>query len=250
MKTPSTTRRQALGLPLLCAAGFAMASSPLGRARAADGAELLRRADRFRSPDGSFTFEASIVPPRGANLTMEVMVRDRARSLVLYRDPAHLRGQAVLLVERNMWVKMPNARRVLRVAPQQRVAGAASYTDIARIVFSDDYDVAEVGPVRSGRRVLVLVPRGPGVAYARIDLVVTDAEGRPVSAAYFAAGASRVMKTAHFENFRDVLGFTRTTRMRAVDHMAADEVTLMDFSGHAMRSLPDTLFRPSHLETL
>jgi hypothetical protein len=32
--------------------------------------------------------------------------------------------------------------------------------------------------------------------------------------------------------------------------MAADEVTLMDFSGHAMRSLPDTLFRPSHLETL
>jgi hypothetical protein len=24
----------------------------------------------------------------------------------------------------------------------------------------------------------------------------------------------------------------------------------MDFSGHAMRSLPDTLFRPSHLETL
>ena len=250
MTTPSITRRQALGLPFVCAAGLAVASSPFDRARAADGAALLRRADRFRSPDGSFAFEASIAPPRGATLAMEVMVRDRARSLILYRDPAHLRGQAVLLVERNMWAKMPNARRVLRIAPQQRIAGAAAHTDIARTVFSDDYDVAEVGAARSGRRVLVLVPRGPGVAYGRIDLEVTDAEGRPVNAAYYAAGASRVMKTAHFENFRDVLGFTRTTRMRVVDHMAADEVTLMDFSGHAMRSLPDTLFRPSHLETL
>jgi hypothetical protein len=242
------TRRSFLHLPL---AGAAFAACGFGKARAdADGTTLLRRADRFRAPDESFTFKATIAPPRGARLGMEVMVRDRSRSLIVYGEPAAMRGQAILFVDRNMWAKMPNARRILRIAPQQRIAGAAAHTDIARTVFSDDYSVASVGPVQSGRRVLELAPRERGVAYGRIDLEIMDGDARPVSATYYAAGASRKMKTATFENFRDVLGFSRTTRMQIVDHLAGDEVTVMDFTDHKLIELPDIWFRPNHLERL
>ena len=214
----------------------------------ADGAALLEKADNIRGPGPDFSFEAEIRPPDGAPIEVAVSVRDNTRGLVRYIRPAKIAGRAILYLDRHMWIYIPGTGRALRISPQQRIHGAISNADIARTTFSADYEVRETQPTERGY-VLRLVARTKAAAYHRIDLTV-DRSGAPQVAVFFARNGKRKLKTAHFESYRNVLGTSRPTQFRVVDHLDGNTVTIMIYRNFSKSTAPEAWFQPNYLSRL
>ena len=215
---------------------------------------LLQQVDAVRAPDSAFTFKVAVTTPDGDALKLSVRVSGQVNSLVRYLEPPRSAGRSLLFVERNMWVYVPGTRRVLRISPQQRMLGGVANADVARVVYSLDYalDSVEELPEEGGerRRRLVLFGRSRGAAYGRIDLVAAGEEVRPLRASFFAATGRRHLKTAYFEGYREVLGRTRPTVLRVIDHLNADGETLIEYSDFVIEDTPDAWFQPTYLRRL
>ena len=234
----------AVGICLALGAGAAPARQPT----------LLQQVDAVRAPDSAFTFKVAVTTPDGDALKLSVRVSGQVNSLVRYLEPTRSAGRSLLFVGRNMWVYVPGTRRVLRISPQQRMLGGVANADVARVVYSLDYtlEVVEELPEEGGerRRRLVLSGRSRGAAYGRIDLVAAGEEVRPLRASFFAASGRRHLKTAYFEGYREVLGRPRPTVLRVIDHLNADEETLIEYSDFALEDTPEAWFQPTYLKRL
>ena len=232
------------GICLALGAGPALAREPT----------LLQRVDAVRAPDSAFTFKVAVITPDGDALKLSVRVSDQVNSLVRYLAPPRSAGRSLLFVERNMWVYVPGTRRVLRISPQQRMLGGVASADVARVVYSHDYalDAVEELPQAGGerRRRLLLSGRSRGAAYGRITLVAAGEDARPIRASFFASSGRRHLKTAYFEGYREVLGRSRPTVLRVIDHMNADEETLIEYSDFALEDTPAAWFQPAYLKRL
>ena len=241
------------GLTARLAAACICLAVPAGPAPAEE-AELLRQVDAVRAPDSAFTFEAAITAPDGDRLKLAVRVADAERSLIRYLEPRRSAGRSVLFVGRNLWVYVPGTRQVLRISPQQRMLGGVASADIARLVYSVDYavetveEMAEDGGER--RRRLVLARRTKGAAYSRIVLVTGGEDLRPLEASFYASSGRRHLKTAYFESYRVVLGRSRPTVLRLVDHLNGDDETVLEYSNFTLENTPDGWFQPTFLKRL
>lgn len=215
---------------------------------------LLQQVDAVRAPDARFTFRVAVTAPDGDALEMSVRVADPIRSLVRYVEPPRSAGRSLLFVERNMWVYVPGTRQVLRISPQQRVLGGAASADIARMVYSLDYalDSVEELPEEAGerRRRLTLSRRSKGAAYARITLLAGGDEARPLQASFYASSGRRHLKTMYFEGYREVLGRSRPTLLRLIDHLNGDAETVLEYSQFRFEDTPDAWFQPAYLKRL
>ena len=246
----------AMSLPAcrLLAVGICLAFALGAGAAPAREPTLLQRVDAVRAPDSAFTFKVAVTTPDGDALKLSVRVSGQVNSLVRYLEPPRSAGRSLLFVERNMWVYVPGTRRVLRISPQQRILGGVASADVARVVYSLDYalDSVEELPEEGGerRRRLVLSGRSRGAAYGRIELVAAGEEVRPLRASFFAASGRRHLKTAHFEGYREVLGRSRPTVLRVIDHLNADEETLIEYSDFALEDTPAAWFQPTYLKRL
>lgn len=238
----------------LLAVGICLALAPGAGAAPAREPTLLQQVDAVRAPDSAFTFKVAVTTPDGDALKLSVRVSGQVDSLVRYLEPPRSAGRSLLFVERNMWVYVPGTRRVLRISPQQRILGGVASADVARVVYSIDYalDSVEELPEEGGerRRRLLLSGRSRGAAYGRIDLVAAGEEVRPLRASFFAASGRRHLKTAYFEGYREVLGRSRPTVLRVIDHLNADEETLIEYSDFTLEDTPDAWFQPTYLKRL
>ncbi|MGQ4810169.1 hypothetical protein NKDENANG_03618 [Candidatus Entotheonellaceae bacterium PAL068K] len=214
---------------------------------------LLQKVDTIRAPADSFAFNLEVTGPKGQRLGMHVRVRNQVRSLVRYTAPRKAKGRALLLVERNLWIYIPGSRRALRISPQQQVLGGVASADIARTVYHLDYAVEAVmqlDPVAGeSRRRLKLVSATKGAAYARIDLEVAGEEARPLKAVFFSA-SNRTLKTSYFEAYRDILGRSRPTVLRVVDHLDGNAETVMRYTDYEITDTPAIWFQPAYLKRL
>lgn len=232
--------------PALVAATLAIASASSAFADA--GSDLLRRVDSIRAPGGNFSFTVAVKAPDGAKMNMSVAIKDGGKGLVQYVAPASAKGRSILFVERNMWIYVPGSRRALRISPQQQIMGGVSSADVARTVYSQDYSVAGVS-ASGGNQVLKLTAKGGGAAYGRIDLTV-NGKAAPQMAVFYASNGTRQLKTVYFEGYKSVLGQSRPTRLRVVDHLAGNAVTTMTYSNFKMAKTPDAWFQPNYLSRL
>ena len=237
-----------------CLAAAGLCLSVMAGSAHAQETTLLQQVDAVRSPGGAFTFKVSIAAPDGDRLKLSVRVADQVRSLVRYLEPPRSAGRSLLFIERNMWVYVPGTRQVLRISPQQRVLGGVASADIARMVYSLDYalDSVEELPEEGGeqRRRLTLSRRSKGAAYARIGLVVAGDDARPLQASFHASSGRGHLKTAYFEGYRDVLGRSRPTVLRVIDHLNGDEETILEYSDFKLEGTPDAWLQPAYLKRL
>lgn len=217
-----------------------------GGALAADGAALLRKADDIRAPGSDFAFTVE-VSSGNASETMSVFIKDKTKGLVQYVAPARMKGRAILFVGANMWIYVPGTRRALRISPQQRILGGVSSADVARTVYSEDYQVVAMTPAGAGH-VLQLAPKTSAAAYARIDLTI-DGRAAPQKAEFYAGGGGRKLKTMTFGGYQPILGDSRPTRLTVVDHVTGS-TTIMTYSEFRKTETPEAWYQPGYLERL
>lgn len=239
-------------------AGLALGAGPAAETLAAEtpaeGMTLLEQVDTVRAPADDFTFTVAATGPEGNRLKLSVRVSGQVKSLIRYLEPPRSAGRSILFLDHDMWVYVPGTRQVLRISPQQRVLGGVASADVARVVFSVDYELdtveelAEEGGER--RRRLSLSRRSKGAAYARIDLFVGGDEARPLRADLFSATGGRHLKTMYFEGYREVLGERRPTVLRVIDHVKGGGETVLEYSDFVIEDTPDAWFQPTYLKRL
>lgn len=215
--------------------------------------DLLKKIDNIRSPGGNFSFDLNLESDDGSAIGMSVFVKDQSKTLVRYTKPMRSAGRSILFVDRNMWVYVPGSRRAIRISPKQQIMGGVSSADIARAVYSLDYETEGVESETSedGTELTKVLLRGKtkGAAYAKIDLYL-DKEDNPLYALHYSSGGKRLLKTAYFNDYQTILNKHRPTTLKIIDHMNNDEVTTIKYSNYSLTETPEAYFQASYLKRL
>ncbi len=161
------------------------------------GEETLRRVDHYRYPWPAFSVDVTLLDGK-TQQQWRVLVRENGDARVegLSRKE---QGRVVLLLGDQMWLLLPNAKRPVKVSPQQRLLGAAAGGDVASFRFSGDYTLTgEREEALEGipARRLELQARQKTQSYQKAALWL-DGKGRPLRSDFFYA-SGKLARTAHF----------------------------------------------------
>ena len=215
--------------------------------------EVVGRADDIRNPALSYTAEVRIttVEATGHEDTSlyRVFIKGRSRSFVEFLEPAQYKGMALLMSGDDSWLYLPSIGRATRVSSYQGLTGNVANGDIARLNFLEDYEatgvVADILDGRDTYRV-VLNARRPGVTYRRVALWVERETFRPLRAEFFTV-SGRLLKTGEYDDYREVLGATRPTRLTLQDATEGGRRSIMEFRNFEKKDLPDRMFTRTYI---
>jgi len=229
---------------------------------------VLDAVDAIRSPGPDFGFALDVTYSRpdkeDQKFGFDVRVRGRTNSLVRYTAPPTDAGKKLLLMGQNMWIYIPGTRRAIRISAQQQLLGQVSNADVARVVFSIDYEPETTPDATSNGMpngvkaeqfegtdvyLLTLKAKDQGSPYQRIELRVAQADLHPLEARFFAL-SGRLMKSVRYQDYQEVEGKARPMQLEVVDAVKEGERTLMRYSQFRVVDTPETWFQPDFLPRL
>lgn len=218
--------------------------------------ELVARADAIRFPRESFQTEVTITNfiegEKGDDRRYRILSRGNENTIVLTLEPASERGQALLMSGRDLWVFMPSVSQPVRLSLSQRLTGQVANGDLARANFSGDYNPALVGTDTidgTPAQVLDLTAVDRSVTYAKVKYWVSQNDARPLQAEFYAL-SGRLLKTCHYENFLELAGRLRPTRLVMVDALKKGDRSVLDYESMKLQDLPERMFTREYLRRL
>lgn len=213
-------------------------------------------ADAVRFPRESFQTEISVANlsdgKEGDTRKYRVLSRGNENTIVLTLEPATERGQALLMRGRDLWVFMPAVSQPVRLSLAQRLTGQVANGDLARANFAGDYRPTIAGRDSVGDTpavVLDLTAVDRSVTYARVRYWVAEADKRPLKAEFYAL-SGRLLKTALYEDFRQMAGQLRPTRLVMEDALKKGEVSVLTYENMNVRDLPERMFTREYMRRL
>jgi outer membrane lipoprotein-sorting protein len=165
---------------------------------AQSGEEILARVDHLRHPWPTFTMELTLKAGE-ATQRWKVSARENGDARLDGLSPKE-KGRSVLLLGDQMWMLLPNAKRPLKVTPQQRLMGPAAGGDVARTRFREDYTVQTLAEASlEGRDCwrLELAARRPALSARQVVLWVAKEGSLPLKAE-FRLASGKLARTALF----------------------------------------------------
>jgi outer membrane lipoprotein-sorting protein len=223
---------------------------------AQDAAEIVRKADQIRAPQGSYVFEATVESFEGENKTgkngYQVSVKDLDHSLVEFNYPEAEKGKSMLMLQDDIWIFLPRVNKPVRVPLKHRLLGEVSIGDMTRTNFSHDYDAALVGEeTLAGQEVYVLdlTAKSPQKPYGRIKYWVSKNNYHPIQAEYFTV-SGKSLKLVRFEDFTQAAGNLRPLKATFVDSVRKDKKSILTFKDMTVKQLPNKLFSKQSMQTL
>jgi outer membrane lipoprotein-sorting protein len=218
--------------------------------------EILEKADRIRFPEESFQVDVAVANSNAGEVTdtrqYRVLSKGNENSIVMVTEPAADRGQIMLLKGRDLWVFLPNVSQPVRLSLAQRLTGQVANGDIARANFTGDYTPKLVRMERidgEDHYVLELTAVDRTVTYHRVMYWVKQKNFFPHKAEFYSL-SDRLLKTARYENFQQMAGRARPTRIVLQDALRKGEESVLDYSGMVLRDLPDKIFTRDYLKRL
>ena len=237
----------------IAAACVLAAADGLCEAPSLDPAAMLRAADAPRDAfqEGVIGLKV-VVNERGKQpqaSAMELYVSGGDKSLAVFREGKQ-KGRKILTVGDKTWLIVPGASRPVPVSKSQRLMGAASIGDIARLRFADEYvatlspDVEAIaGPSGEERcHRLDLSAKRKGAAYPTAVLWVGANDGLP-RRLRLSLASGKAAKDVAFTRYDDK---HRIAVMGIHDLVAAGgaNVTELVFERYEKRALDASLFDP------
>ena len=202
-------------------------------------------------------FEEAIITARATQLVdgkpagsadFDVYVKGRDRGLIVFRGGKN-GGRKVLTNGDRMWLLVPGSTNPVPITANQRLLGGASFGDVARLRFSEDYTAKATGETESaaGRTcvVLDLTAKSPKVSFPRVRLSVDEREKVPCRVRFFLASGKEV-RTVTFTKFRREAGKTVVSEMEVRELLGAASraVTLLEYRDYRLARLDPRIFTP------
>jgi hypothetical protein len=140
----------------------------------------------------------------------------------------------------------------VRLALSQRLTGQVANGDLARANFAGDYNPRVLRTETIEGRVysvLELTAVDRGVTYQRVIYWVRQDNAWPYKAEFYSV-SNRLLKTCKYENFKNLAGKLRPTRLVMEDALRQGEQSVLDYSDMKPRDLPDRMFTKDYLRRL
>lgn len=231
---------------------FSAALLALSLAAQADTDALLQSADAPRVAflhtivDVRATIGEKDKPDRIAEF--ELYVGGEDRQLVIFKDEKN-RGRKFIINGDKTWLIAPNASRPVAITARQRLIGGASFSDVAHLRLSRDYNgVLRERPEPCGElaqpcRVLDILANTKSVAYATGTLWIDDKN--LVRRAVYVLASGKPAREAHF-TYRDGNGQATLSKAVIVDLLSGEQTltTTLDYVRYRKAPMADELFDP------
>ncbi len=218
-----------------------------------DAQALLKRADSVRNAWSSFVVRVSISNfesgKRDEQHLYEVYQKGTEKTYVEFLSPRE-KGRHLLMLGDDMWIYLPDTSRPVRITPLERLTGNASNGDVARTNYAVDYSATFVRtePVNGvDCHVLDLAAKRKGSTYHRILYWVRVEDARPVKAEFYLTSGKHT-KSATFDEFASVGGYTVLKRMTIYDQIRKNSHSVMEYAGYTQRELADRMFHQGRSE--
>ena len=238
-------------LPVLTVVVLVFSALSAGAIEAED---IIKEADKARAPGDSFSFDLEVTsekPDRKDEISrFKVLVKGRDKSLVKFTYPKRDKGKIMLMVGNNLWIYIPTSRNPIRISQQQRLIGQVSNGDVARTNFAQDYVPSLLGEEElEGKdcHLLELIAKSNEVAYHRIIYWVEKDTLNPVKSEFYTI-SGKLLKTAYYQGYKEILGRERMTRMLIADNLREGQTSIMEYSNMRIEEFPDQIFQKGYLK--
>jgi outer membrane lipoprotein-sorting protein len=217
---------------------------------------IVEKADEIRFPAEGFEVDVDVTNVIDSQVSdrrkYKILSKGNENTIVQVVEPAADRGQVMLMRGRDLWVFLPNISQPVRLSLSQRLTGQVANGDLARANFAGDYRPRMLRMEKLDGidcHVLELVAVDRGVTYARVLYWVRQANAHPVKAEFYSV-SERLLKTCRYENFKNIGGRVRPTRLVLQDALKKGEESILDYSDLKLRDLPDRMFTKEYLRRL
>ena len=229
-----------------------LAPLPASGQTPADVQALLAAVDATRN-----VFEEAIITARATQVVdgketghadFDVYVKGREQSLIVFRGGKN-GGRKVLTQRDRMWLLVPGSTNPVPITANQRLLGGASFGDVARLRFSEDYTGKATGETESaaGRTcvVLELTAKSPKVSFPRVLLSVDEKAKVPCRVRFFLASGKEI-RAVTFTKFRSQRGKTVAAEMEIRDLLgtASRTVTRLEYRDYKLARIDSSIFTP------
>jgi hypothetical protein len=239
-----------------CGSAAALAESAAAPDEAALAKSIVEKADAVRFPAQGFEVGVTITTAKQGEESevrkYRVLSKGNENTVVLTTEPASDRGQILLMKGRDLWIFMPTVSQPVRLGLGQRLTGQVANGDLARANFAGDYQAKLLRTETvdgESMHVLELTAVDRGVAYHRVVYWVSQSSFRPHKAEFYSV-SDRLLKTCLYQNYQQMAGRARPTRLVMRDALRKDEESVLDYAGMQLRDLPERMFTKDYLKRL
>jgi len=212
--------------------------------------EILEKADEARGNVEGVEWEIIIESNEKGHKqerTLKIMARD-FNSLAEFISPPKVKGQKLLMIDRNMWFVKPGLRKPVPISPRQKLIGGASNGDIASTNYAGDYEATHM----SNEKVNVescyffdLRATNKNATYDRIKYWVSEQRLVGVKAEFFTV-SGKMFKSATFEYGNSIVikGNPKPfiSKMIITNAVIKEDVTTMIYNEVKIKKIPDSTF--------
>lgn len=212
--------------------------------------EMLQKADEARGNADGIQWEITMdAMENGREQHRELQVVARGyNSLVETLAPANVKGQRLLMQDRNMWFAKPGLSKAVPISPRQKLMGTAANGDIASTNYAGDYKIvgAEEDTVQNEPcLVMDLQAIDSRATYDRIKYWISKKRLVGLKAEFYTV-SGKMFKTAVFEyqNSITINGKPREfiSRMIITSAIITADVTTINYSKPSIKKVADAAF--------
>lgn len=212
--------------------------------------EMLHKADEARgNAEGIQWYIYMDSLEKGRKQYRKLIVTARGyNSLANTLEPANVKGQKLLMHDRNMWFAKPELSKAVPISPRQKLMGTAANGDIASTNYAGDYKImsTEDGQYNNEKCVVMdLQAVDNRATYDRIRYWVSKERVVGVKAEFYTV-SGKMFKTATFEyeNSVNINDNPREfiSKMTINSAIIKDDVTIIKYSKPVLKKISDAVF--------
>ena len=207
--------------------------------------EMIKLADEIRNPAESYLMRVEVLSAE-KNSLFEVYLVGNDKTLIKTLAPERDRGRNLLMLGENMWAYVPNLKRAIRVSVSQKLTGDAANGDLARMRWSNDY-LASLQEELGDSYLIFLKAQKKGLTYDQLRVWIDKANFRPRKVEYLRING-KVIKTAHFQEYRLIAGKERPTLMEIEDASGGGKLTKLLIKQMQPMDFATSMFQPQNLQ--
>jgi len=212
--------------------------------------EMLQKADEARGNAEGIQWDIaihSVESGREQHRKLRVSARGY-NSLADTLAPANVKGQKLLMQDRNMWFAKPGLSKAVPISPRQKLMGGAANGDIAATNYSGDYKITHIldGKVNGEDCLLMdLQALDSRATYDRIKYWVSKERLVGLQAEFYTV-SGKMFKTATFE-YNNSITINQKPRefiskMIITSAIIKQDVTMMHYNNPVIKNVSDATF--------
>ena len=212
--------------------------------------QIIAQADRARGNLEGIIWTTDITSSeKGKIQQRSLLIKNRdVNTVAEFTAPAKVKGNKLVMLDRNMWFVKPGLRKPVPISPRQKLMGGAANGDIASTNYAADYDAVPSGEDQvegEACYVFELTANNKKTTYDRIRYWISK-ERLLGKRAEFYTVTGKHFKTATFEYANHIPTDSGEqpfiSKMIIYDEVIKGNVTTMVFRDARLEALPEAVF--------